>query len=99
MEIKCTDKAEESFSSIIDYLSNNWSQREVENFVQKIYKVIDYIRQNPYMYVVSTKRKDVRRALVGKLTSLLYIVRERKQEIELVLFWNNRKNPKKLKLK
>jgi len=97
MQIKWTDKAEESFAAIIDYLSENWSQKEVNDFIEKTDKVIDNISQNPSMYAVSIKRKNVRRALIGKLTSLLYTVKH-KTIIELLLFWDNRRNPKKLKV-
>ena len=51
------------------------------------------------MYPVSNKRKNVRKGFVNKLVCLFYRVQAQKEEIELLLFWNNRQNPERLKSK
>ena len=33
-KIRWTPEAEESFDKIIDYLENNWTEKEVQNFVR-----------------------------------------------------------------
>jgi len=98
MEVKWTSKAIESFTEIIEFLSNNWTQKEVDNFIENTDRVLEIIRQNPYSYIASKKKKNIRRGLIGKITSKFYRVKERKKEIEILLFWDNRKNPEKIKV-
>jgi len=99
MEIKWSDEAEASFNEIVDDISNKWTQREVDNFIEETDKVINNISQFPFMYAATNKRKNIRRAVIASLTSLIYRVKKRKEQIELILFWDNRKNPKQLKIK
>ena len=49
------------------------------------------------MFKASSKNKIIRKGFVNNLVSLFYRVKPQKKEIELLLFWNNRQNPKKLK--
>jgi len=98
MEIKWTDRAEETFAENIEYLANKWTDKEVDNFIEQTDYVIDNISKNPLMYIATNKRKNTRRALIGSVISLFYRVQKRKNRIELLLFWNNWKNPKNIKL-
>jgi plasmid stabilization system protein ParE len=41
-------EAEDTFDEIIEYLEDNWTEREIQNFVRKAHKVIGQIEKNPY---------------------------------------------------
>jgi plasmid stabilization system protein ParE len=89
-------EAEDTFDEIIEYLENNWTEKEIQDFVQKAQKVIGQIEENPYQFKASRFQK-IRKALITKHNSLFYFVNEAEKVIELYAFWDNRQNPKKLK--
>lgn len=88
-------EAEETFDAVIEYLENNWTEKEVRNFVLKSNKVIGQIEKNPFQFKTSNFHK-IRKAFVTKHNSLFYYVNEQEELIELFSFWDNRKDPKKL---
>jgi plasmid stabilization system protein ParE len=71
-------------------------KKEIDAFAEQTDKVIEQIAENPYMFVATEKRKNVRKGLVNKLVSLFYRVKPRKKEIELLRFSDNRMDPDKL---
>ncbi|MFW5890221.1 MAG: type II toxin-antitoxin system RelE/ParE family toxin [Marinilabiliaceae bacterium] len=89
-------EAEDTFDEIIEYLEDNWTEKEIQNFVRKAHKVIEQIENNPYQFKAS-RFQEIRKALITKHNSLFYFVNEADKVIELYTFWDNRQNPKKLK--
>ena len=98
MIIKWTKRSLNSYLLIIDYLSEEWTPKEVKAFVTKTEKTIEQIKLNPYIFQSANKKKTIRKGFIHKLVSLYYRVNFEENEIELLTFWQNRQNPKKLKL-
>ena len=98
MKIHWTPRSLKSYLKIIDYLSKNWTAKEINKFVAQTDKTIEIIKQNPYTYQASNEKKYVRKGFINKLVSLYYRIRPRKNEIELLVFWQNRQDPNTLKL-
>lgn len=96
MKVIWSPKAIKSFDKIVDFLSERWTKKEIEAFVDQTDKVVEQIVENPYMFVATEKRKNVRKGLVNKLVSLFYRVKPRKKEIELLKFHDNRQDPEKI---
>lgn len=94
LEIKWTEEAEETFDHIITYLQKKWSAKEVQVFIKKTDQTLHHISKFPNSFKQSRSKK-VRKALITKQNSLLYRVRSTR--IELLSFWDNRFDPKKLK--
>jgi|ERR1035437_7676161 plasmid stabilization system protein ParE len=94
LEIKWTEEAEETFDSIITYLHKKWTVREIQKFIKKVNETLYHISEFPNSFKQS-KSKKVRKALLTKQNSLLYRVHPTR--IELLSFWDNRFDPKKLK--
>jgi len=94
--VRWSKEAEDTFEEIIDYLEDNWTEKEIKNFVQNANKVIGQIEKNPYQFKASRFHK-IRKALITRHNSLIYFVNENDQVIELYTFWDNRKNPEKLR--
>ena len=96
-EIRWTKEAEVTYQKVITYLEENWTDKEVGNFVNISNKIIFFISENPFMFRQSNK-KNVHEALITKHNLLLYRVKS--NHIELLTFWDTRQNPnKKLKHK
>lgn len=88
--VKWTPKAGESFDENIDYLKKEWTSKEVSNFAQQTMETIKTISVFPDGFV-QDKAMGFRIAKVNKIISLVYF--EKQDHIELLYFWNNRKNP------
>jgi len=98
MKVIWTPKALQSYFKIFNFLNERWTKKEVENFVNQTDKIIEQIAENPKMFVATGKRKNVRKGFVNNLVTLFYKVYPRKKEIELLRFYDNRQDPKRMKL-
>ena len=99
MEIVWSAKAKITFYNVLDYLEKNWTKKEILQFYQKTQLVLNVIKRNPGIFPVSQKHKEIRRAFVDKNNSFFYLVDSYNQRIYLLTFFDNRQNPKSLKLK
>jgi plasmid stabilization system protein ParE len=96
-KILWTDNALKELEQTIEYLEENWTERELRNLAESLEETITLISQNPLMFQSSKKKKDIRRAVILSLNSLYYRVSE--DSVEILSFFGNRQNPKKRKLK
>ena len=92
-----TDKAKISFNSVIKYLQTEWTDKEVENFVQSVNELISNIQFFPQMCKSSKRRKNVRIGLITKHTQMVYHHKPRKNQIVILFFWGTMQNPNRLK--
>jgi len=97
MNVIWTVEAEETFNQNINYLLKEWNGAVVIRFIDDTAKAILSIEKNPALYPFISKKKKIRRCPVVKQVSFVY--RADDSNIELITFWNNYQNPKKLKLK
>lgn len=56
-EILWTDSAKITFSKIIDYLRQEWSEKEVEKFINRLEEMLGFLKRYPEMCRPSQKRK------------------------------------------
>jgi plasmid stabilization system protein ParE len=91
-----TDNALSELSETIEYLEENWTEKEIENFANELEHTIELISKSPEMFQSSKKKKGIRRAVVMNLNSLYY--RKRKDSVEILSFFANRKDPNDLKI-
>ena len=97
MTVIWTQRALKSYFKVADYLQEEWGEKVVNNFTAKVQKVIEQIEKMPNMFEVSKKYKNVRKGFVTEHNTLYYRIKPRKMEIELLIFWDNRQDSKKLK--
>src|SRR5687768_7424824 len=96
-EILWTDKARLTFNQIIEYLIEEWGEKEVKKFVNRTMEMISRLKLHPEMCRPSSKRKNVRIAILSKQNQLIYHYKPEESRIIILLFWNPRQNPAKLK--
>jgi plasmid stabilization system protein ParE len=95
-EIIWSPTAIKTFDKIINYLQQNWSEKEIEKFVTLSNRVILQLQSGLVIFKNSSK-KGIKEVVITKQNVLLY--QEKSNKIELLLFWDTRRNPrKKLKL-
>jgi plasmid stabilization system protein ParE len=85
-----TFEAERTFNNIIDYLHENWSQKEANGFVDLTKDVIKLISRHPEMFR-KANLSGMHEALITKHQLLIYQIYDDK--IVLFTFWDTRKNP------
>lgn len=86
-----------TFDDRLHYLRINWTEKEIENFKQLVQEYLIVLEESPYIGSVPGKQKNIYIGLIIKPVSLIYRVMDSKREIELVLFIDNRQNPKKIR--
>ncbi len=96
MKIGWTPTAKRTYFKVLDYLAENWTKREATNFMNEVESLLTQITDNPEMFQASRKKKDVRKALITKHNTLYYRIKPRNKELELITFWDNRQDPKKI---
>ena len=95
LKVFWTKEAEVSFNKNIDYLNDEWSEAVIEQFVFKTEDAIATIEKHPTLYPSINKKKRIHKCLIVKQISLYYVILD--DRIDLLTFWNNFQNPKKLK--
>ncbi len=89
-EIYWSNEAIINLESILEYLSTNWSQKEVNNFKPKLAKQLRMILSNPKLFPVSEYNPRLRKAVLSKQTTIFYELSG--QRIYLVYLFNNKKD-------
>jgi hypothetical protein len=94
MEIIWSTKAMKSFNLVVAYLTSEWGLSSVNRFIDEVERFILHISINPFLFKCSERNKNIRIGYLTKQCSLVYRVKSK--EIELLLFWDNRQDSKKL---
>lgn len=87
-------KAEKTFETVIEYLDKKWTNKQIKHFISETERVVHMLSQNPYMFRSSEKEK-IHEVLITKHNLLLYQVNPEKKKVELLSFFDTRKDPKK----
>ncbi len=95
LDITYSNQAVLRTDQIIKYLLENWSEREVKNFLTALEGFEEIVSRFPEIYPQSQVLKGFRKAVVAKQISVIYSVH--KNEIKVYTLFDNRQNPKTLK--
>ena len=80
----------------ISYLLQIWSEKEAQNFIDKVYEIETMLAKGNVEFQ-NTDRLEIKRCVINKQISLLYRINDGRN-IELLRFWNNNQNLKSLNL-
>lgn len=95
-KILWTQNAVEELKGIVEYLEENWTQKELRNFTHELDHTIELISKNPELFQTSKVKKDVRRAVIAKYTNLYY--QTSTDSVEILSLFSNRQSLDKLKV-
>lgn len=87
--------AENKLENLFEYLIKHWSLKVKSDFVKKLDKNIEIIREQPESFPESQKEVGLRKCVITKQTTLYY--RFSTKQIRVVTIFGNRQNPNKLK--
>ncbi len=81
----------------IEYLEENWKEKELRTLAESIEEKLALISQNPNLFQASDNKKNIRRVVIQTYNTLYY--RFENEQIEIISFFSNRQNPKRRNLK
>lgn len=91
-----SDLAKEDYWENIDYLLDEFTEKEAIEFIAKVDAIIDVITENPKTFQKSDYKGIHFVPFIPQIT--LYYRAETSKKVELVRFWNNYQDPERLKL-
>ncbi len=92
-----TNRAIKTVDDVIEYLRGEWSEKEVDSFLDKVDDIVATIEINPKLFRASAKKPHIHLAIIKRRILLVYQIRPLKKQIILLMFWNPKQNPKKMK--
>lgn len=92
-----TESAKITFNKIIEYLQQEWGNKEIEKFVNRALELLSTLKSHPEMCRPSAKRKNVRIGILNKQTQLIYYYKPQSKSIKILLFWNTKQDPSRFK--
>ena len=93
-KIEWTFLAEDSYLEEINFIFFKWNKREVEKFENLVENELKRISLNPK--IGKLKKSAIYSLVISKQTAIFYRIKEESNSIEILLFWNNQKNPNDL---
>lgn len=90
-----TPNALKELEQTIDYLQNNFTDKEIRKLSHKIESSIEIISQNPFIFPVS-ETKYVHKAIILQFNTMYYRVND--SDVEILSFFSNRQSPQKRKI-
>lgn len=97
VKIGWSTESERTYAANIQYLKEEWSDKEVRSFIQQTVYVLSRLQEHPESSPASIKNKKVRRARINRYITLYYRYYSTRQEIILLSFWHVKQDPGKLK--
>jgi len=94
-QINWTFLAEKSYSKELEFINLKWNTKEVLRFMNLVDDIIEKLQLGLIEGNVS-KKTNFRRIVLSKQTTLFFEKSDSNQQINLLLFWNNKRNPKDL---
>ncbi len=94
-EIIWSPLAEKDLENILEYLADNWNQKVIKHFLNKIDTIINQIAKVPNQFPIINRKLQVRKCVVTKQNTLFY--REIERKIEILRLYDTRQDPKRLK--
>ncbi|TAF08602.1 MAG: type II toxin-antitoxin system RelE/ParE family toxin [Flavobacteriia bacterium] len=84
--------AEITFSEEMYFIFEKWNQKEVDKFGLLVQNCLQSISENPKIGK-NESENQVYSFVISKQTTIYFKISEIELRIDLILFWNNKKNP------
>jgi len=94
-EIIWTKRAAKGYDRIVNYLNDNFSEREIIDFVADTDRFFETLSTHPEILQKTNKRKYIYRGPINKLTILTYQIKPINRQIVLINIRGARQKPLK----
>ena len=92
-QIVWTKRAIAGYDRIINYLVENWAEREIINFITETDSFFEILKEHPEILQKTSKHKNVYRGPINRLTILTYRIKPRLKQIQLINIRGARQRP------
>jgi len=82
-----------SFSDIVSYLRETFSEKEVDKFADRVDAKLERIKFHPRLGSIKNKKSNVRKTVIHKKVILIYKYKPLRKEIYLLRFWSTLQDP------
>ena len=96
LELVWSKRASLKFDQINTYLIEEWGEQSAKQFIGKVFTFLEILSEFPEIGSIENKEKRIRGFTVVKQVNVFYRIKNDK--IILLVFFDNRQNPKKKKL-
>lgn len=96
MQIIWSARSKKTLGIIRLHIRTHFTSKEELEFINQVIQTIQSINAFPKGFPECKKPKQARKAVIHPHSTLFYRIKSKKR-IELLLFWDNRNNPKKIK--
>ena len=98
LKVSWSSEAEiQYYDILLFWIEKTKSEKYSEQIENEVTKIIQTLKDFPRIGAIYQKR-EVRRVIVLSYYSIFYRLLEEENEIEIVAFWDNRNDPRKLNL-
>ncbi|MCU7618172.1 hypothetical protein NZ698_13265 [Chryseobacterium sp. PBS4-4] len=95
MRVIFTKVAENSYERVLQFLSETWTEKEIEIFVSDTENIINQLEKGKYLMFQKSPFKS-RSALIGKKHIRVFFKKEGRNLIKVLLFFDMRQDPIKI---
>ena len=92
--IKLTKTAQLRLDQLLEYLEKEWSEKVKQDFIKKMDKRIEHVRNRPSLFPTSSIKKGLHKCVVSKQTTFYYL--HNQTEITILTVFDTRQDPNKL---
>lgn len=92
-EVVWTVRASKSYWKIFEYIQAEFGEVVLKEFVTAVHNKIELIASNPYLFRKSLVQRNIFNTVIHKRLTLTYRYRPVLKQVELLLFWDTRRNP------
>lgn len=95
--LRWTPESKKTFNQNLEYLSVEWDNQVINNFLERVEEVLEQIRSNPKLYQLYRPKDKIYKCVVHKRIVLYYRIVDSKH-VDLLTFWSTYQDPDKLKV-
>ena len=96
MEVYLSKLAESKLLKLTEYLIEEWNVKVRDEFINKLTEKINQISSHPKSCPQSNKFKGLFKCVASKQTTFYYRIHIKKQEIEIITFFDSKQDTNKL---
>jgi plasmid stabilization system protein ParE len=96
MQVYLSKLAESKLLKLTEYLLEEWNVKVRDEFINKLTEKINQISYLPKSCPQSNKFNGLFKYVISKQTTFYYRIHIKKQEIEIITFFDSKQDPSKL---
>jgi plasmid stabilization system protein ParE len=83
-QIVWTKRAAAGYDRIVNYLVENWSEKEIKKFIAETDGFFEVLKAHPEILQKTAKHKNIYRGPINRLTIITYRIKPKIKQIELI---------------